>query len=472
MTTIWGMDENAVYLSPAPLYHSAPLFYCMSTMRLGGTVDRDGALRSRSRRSRCIEKYHVTHSQWVPTMFVRMLKLPDEVRNRYDLSSQKVVLHAAAPCSVETKRKMIEWWGPIIDEYYAATEGTGATYISSARLARAPRLGRAVDARPDPHPRRRRQRARRRARSAPCGSNRRPTGPASSTTRTRRRRATRSTTQGWSTVGDMGYLDADGYLYLTDRRTFMIVSGGVNIYPQEAENLLIDHPKVYDVAVFGIPDPEMGERVHGVVQPTNWDDAGPELERELLAYCSRQLAHYKCPQADRLRPRAPARADRQALQAAAPRPLLGRQDVAHRLKERSMHGPLLASGRDGDIFEFAPGPRAAQGPRRPRRSSTKRARSRTSREHGYPVPRHRRGARRRHRDRDGAHRRPDDDGRDGAPAVDASARYLPDARRPPRPAARDPRARLAARRSTTATGSLHLDLHPMNVMMSPSRDRS
>ena len=137
--------------------------------------------------------------------------------------------------------------------------------------------------------------------------------------------------KGWSTVGDMGYLDADGYLFLTDRRTFMIVSGGVNIYPQEAENLLIDHPKVYDVAVFGIPDPEMGERVHAVVQPTDWDDAGPELERELLAYCREHLAHYKCPQAVDFDPRAPARTDRQALQAAAARPLLGRQDEPHRL---------------------------------------------------------------------------------------------------------------------------------------------
>ena len=158
MTAVWGMDETRVYLSPAPLYHSAPLFYCMSTMRLGGTVivmeqfDPEQALA-------CIEKYHVTHSQWVPTMFVRMLKLPDDVRDRYDLSSQKVAIHAAAPCSVEVKRKMIEWWGPIIDEYYAATEGMGATYHQQRRLARAPRLGRAVDARPDPHPRRRRQRA-------------------------------------------------------------------------------------------------------------------------------------------------------------------------------------------------------------------------------------------------------------------------------------------------------------------------
>ncbi len=296
MTAVWGMDGDAVYLSPAPLYHSAPLFYSMSTMRLGGTVimmehfDPEETL--------ALHREVPRHArQFVPTMFVRMLKLPDEVRNRYDLSSLKVVLHAAAPCSVETKRKMIEWWGPIIDEYYAATEGTGATYINSRRLARAPGLGRPLDARPDPHPRRRRQRASRPARSAPSGSSRRPTGPASSTTRTRRRRATRSTTRAGRPSATWATSTPTATSILTDRRTFMIVSGGVNIYPQEAENLLIDHPKVYDVAVFGIPDPEMGERVHAVVQPTDWDDAGPELEQELLAYCREHLAHYKCPQA-------------------------------------------------------------------------------------------------------------------------------------------------------------------------------
>jgi acyl-CoA synthetase (AMP-forming)/AMP-acid ligase II len=295
MTHIWHMDQNAIYLSPAPLYHSAPLFYSMSTMRLGGTAiimehfDPVFALE-------CIEKYHVTHSQWVPTMFVRMLKLPDDARKKYDVSSQKVVLHAAAPCSVETKRKMIDWFGPIIDEYYAATEGTGATYINSADwLAHPGSVGKSM--------------------LAPIhildeDGNDQPTGdvgtvwfeappgrPGFEYHKDAQKTRDSFNDRGWSTVGDMGYLDGDGYLYLTDRRTFMIVSGGVNIYPQEAENLLIDHPKVYDVAVFGIPDPEMGERVHAVVQPVEWSDAGPELEQELLAYCRDNLAHYKCPKA-------------------------------------------------------------------------------------------------------------------------------------------------------------------------------
>jgi long-chain acyl-CoA synthetase len=295
MTTVWRMDGDAIYLSPAPLYHSAPLFYSMSTMRLGGTVivmehfDPEQSLA-------LIERYHVTHAQFVPTMFVRMLKLPDAARSQHDLSSLKVVLHAAAPCSVETKRKMIDWWGPIIDEYYAATEGTGATYINSTDwLAHPGSVGRSMlgpihvlDESGNEQP------------VNEVGTvwfEPPPNRPGFEYHKDEAKTRDSFNDRGWSTVGDMGYLDADGYLFLTDRRTFMIVSGGVNIYPQEAENLLIDHPKVYDVAVFGIPDPEMGERVHAVVQPTTWDEAGPALEQELVAYCRAHLSHYKCPQA-------------------------------------------------------------------------------------------------------------------------------------------------------------------------------
>ena len=295
MTAVWGMGPDSVYLSPAPLYHSAPLFYCMSTMRLGGTCivmeqfDPEDALAF-------IERYAVTHAQFVPTMFVRMLKLPEPARTKYDLASMKVAIHAAAPCSVETKRKMIEWWGPIIDEYYSATEGMGATFINSRDwLAHPGSVGRSM--------------------LGPIhildeDGNDLPAGevgtvwfePLAGRTGFEYHKDDAKTRdsfndRGWSTVGDMGYLDADGYLYLTDRRTFMIVSGGVNIYPQEAENVLIEHPKVYDVAVFGIPDAEMGERVHAVVQPADWNDAGPELERLLLSYCREHLAHYKCPRA-------------------------------------------------------------------------------------------------------------------------------------------------------------------------------
>jgi acyl-CoA synthetase (AMP-forming)/AMP-acid ligase II len=293
LTTLFGMDEHTVYLSPAPLYHSAPLFYSMSVMRLGGTVivlehfDPEVALRT-------IEQCRITHSQWVPTMFVRMLKLPAEVRARYDLSSHRCAIHAAAPCPVEIKRKMIEWWGPIIEEYYSATEGMGATYINSRQwLAHPGSVGTTLlgpihilDEDGDELP------------AGEIGtvwfqpiSGR----PGFEYHKDPDKTRAAHDAHGNATVGDMGYLDDEGFLYLTDRRTFMIVSGGVNIYPQEAENVLIDHPKVFDVAVFGIPDAEMGERVHAVVQPVEWSDAGPALERELFEFCREHLAHYKCP---------------------------------------------------------------------------------------------------------------------------------------------------------------------------------
>jgi acyl-CoA synthetase (AMP-forming)/AMP-acid ligase II len=293
LTTLWGVGTDSVYLSPAPLYHSAPLYYSMSVMRLGGTVivmeqfDPEHALA-------LIEQYRVTHSQWVPTMFVRMLKLPDEVRERYDLSSHRCAIHAAAPCPVETKRKMIEWWGPILEEYYSATEGMGATYIDSAQwLAHPGSVGKTllgpIHVLDDD------------GAELPAGEvgtvwfEPVPGRGGFEYHKDPDKTAGAHDERGWATVGDMGYLDDDGYLYLTDRRTFMIVSGGVNIYPQEAENVLVDHPQVFDVAVFGIPDDEMGERVHAVVQPVSWDDAGPALEAELLAYCRDRLAHYKCP---------------------------------------------------------------------------------------------------------------------------------------------------------------------------------
>jgi acyl-CoA synthetase (AMP-forming)/AMP-acid ligase II len=295
LTHVFRMGEESVYLSPAPLYHSAPLFYSISTQRLGGTVicmeqfDPEDALA-------LIDKHKVTHSQWVPTMFVRMLKLPSDVRTRYDLSSHQCAIHAAAPCPVEVKKQMIEWWGPIIEEYYSATEGMGATYINSEQYLTHPgSVGKTL--------------------LMPIHildeeGNDMPTGevgtvwfepaanrPAFEYHKDEAKTKEAHGTNGWATVGDMGYLDDEGFLYLTDRRTFMIVSGGVNIYPQEAENVLINHPKVFDVAVFGIPDADMGEAVHAVVQPVDMADAGPDLERELIAYCREHLAHYKCPRA-------------------------------------------------------------------------------------------------------------------------------------------------------------------------------
>jgi long-chain acyl-CoA synthetase len=289
----YGIDEDTVYLSPAPLYHSAPLQFCIAVTRFGGTAvimerfDPEDALR-------LIQHHGVTHAQFVPTMFVRMLKLPDGVRERYDVGSMRVAIHAAAPCPVPVKHQMIEWWGPIVTEYYGATEGTGSTMISSEEwLAHPGSVGRPFNSTihvldEDDH-------------ELPQGELGviwfEPT--ASSLTfeyyKDPGKTESAHNRDGWATVGDMGYVDEDGYLYLTDRRDFMIVSGGVNIYPQEAENLLITHRKVLDVAVFGVPNEEMGEEVKAVVQPIDMADAGPGLERELLAFCREQLAHYKCP---------------------------------------------------------------------------------------------------------------------------------------------------------------------------------
>jgi acyl-CoA synthetase (AMP-forming)/AMP-acid ligase II len=293
LTAMFGMDADTVYLSPAPLYHSAPLFYCMSVMRLGGTVivmehfDPEDALR-------LVEEHRVTHSQWVPTMFVRMLKLPPEVRTRHDLSSHRCAIHAAAPCPVQVKQQMIDWWGPIVEEYYSATEGMGATYIDSAQwLAHPGSVGRTLlgpihildeDGQPLPNGEVGTVWFEPVAGRAGFEYHNDPVQTKDA-----------HDTHGWATVGDMGYLDDEGYLYLTDRRTFMIVSGGVNIYPQEIENLLITHPKVFDVAVFGVPDAEMGEAVKAVVQPVDMRVAGPDLERELAAFCREHLARYKCP---------------------------------------------------------------------------------------------------------------------------------------------------------------------------------
>ncbi len=284
-----------MYLSPAPLYHAAPLQFCIGVNRFGGTdvilehFDPEACLAA-------IEKYRVTHAQFVPTMFVRMLKLPEEVRAKYDVSSLQLAIHAAAPCPVEIKRQMIEWWGPIVYEYYASTEGMGSTQITSEEwLAHPGSVGRPFfttlhilgeD-----------------GEELPLGE----PGvvwfePGERTMDFEYHKDAEKTAgtrdeHGWASVGDIGYLDDEGYLYLTDRRDFMIVSGGVNIYPQEAENLLITHPRVMDAAVFGIPDAEMGQRVHAVAQPVDFADAGPELERELLAFCRDKLAHYKCPKA-------------------------------------------------------------------------------------------------------------------------------------------------------------------------------
>ena len=285
-----GIDGDSVYLSPAPLYHTAPSFWSMAVQSLGGTVvvmekfDPEGALA-------CIERHGITHGQFVPAMFVRMLKLPESVRKSYDVSSLKRVVHAAAPCPVDIKKQMIEWWGPIVDEFYASSEGSGASFIRAEDwLAHPGSVGRPLMG--VPH-------------VLDDDGNELPPGRSGDIyyeggrpfeyLKDEAKTSAAREAHGWVTVGDVGYLDDDGYLYLTDRRHHMIISGGVNIYPQEAEDLLITHPKVLDAAVFGIPDDDMGQSVKGVVQTVDAADATDEFGAELLDWLRNRLAHYKCP---------------------------------------------------------------------------------------------------------------------------------------------------------------------------------
>lgn len=289
LVSFW-MNPEAVYLSPAPLYHTAPSVWSMQAQAGGITTvvlekfDAEGALDA-------IQKYGVTHGQFVPVMFTRMLKLPEQVRKSYDVSSLQRVMHAAAPCPVEIKKQMIDWWGPIVDEYYASSEAIGATLISADEwLAHPGSVGKAMTGvvhilDEDGN-------------EVPAGQHGEiffEGGADFEYLNDSAKTASSRDSHGWKTVGDIGYLDEDGYLYLTDRRHHMIISGGVNIYPQEAENMLVIHPKVMDAAVFGIPDEEMGQTVKGVVQTVDPADATPEFAEELLAWLRDQLSHYKCP---------------------------------------------------------------------------------------------------------------------------------------------------------------------------------
>jgi fatty-acyl-CoA synthase len=278
-----------VYLCPAPLYHSAPLVYSMSMQRLGATV----VVMERFDPRRClelIEHHRVTHAQFVPTMFVRMLRLPQDEREAFDLSSLQFAVHAAAPCPVPVKRQMLDWWGPIIHEYYSGTEDIGSTYISPEDwLAHPGSVGRPLEechiVGPD-------------GEEVPTGEEGVVYFAGGRTFEYHNdpeKTASVTNDSGWRTLGDIGRLDEDGFLYLTDRQAHMIISGGVNIYPQEAENVLAGHPAVADVAVIGVPDAEMGEAVRAVVQLVDPAAAGAEAEAALLDHCRAELATYKCP---------------------------------------------------------------------------------------------------------------------------------------------------------------------------------
>ncbi|MFT5041904.1 MAG: long-chain acyl-CoA synthetase [Hyphomicrobiaceae bacterium] len=290
---LFKADADSVYLSPAPMYHSAPIGFCTAIQSIGGTVVMMEHFTPLDA-LRAMEKYAVTHTQWVPTMFTRMLKLPEEERKGFSFPSHRVAIHAAAPCPRKVKEEMFAWWGPILHEYYGGTEGNGLTYVGPKDwLAHPGTVGKAVlgtvhicdedgaevaagepglvyfernksifEYHKDPE----------KTRSA-----QHPNHPS------------------WTALGDVGYVDEQGYLFLTDRASFMIISGGVNIYPQEIENELIMHPKVEDVAVIGVPHPEFGEEVKAVVQPIAGVNADPALADELISYTRECLAAYKCP---------------------------------------------------------------------------------------------------------------------------------------------------------------------------------
>ncbi len=289
----YGSKPGTRFIVSAPLYHSGPLMMAMSEQSLGACVllfekfDAEAMLQA-------IERYRPERGQFVPTMFIRMLKLPDTVRRQYDVSSLQVAIHSAAPCPMDTKRSMIEWWGPVLEEIYGGTENAGSTLISSEEWLRKPgSVGRAAMGTIhicDEH-----------GRELPPGE----TGTVYFNTGARfeylgdaqkTHDARHPQHPEWSTFGDIGRLDDEGYLFLSDRRAFMIICGGVNIYPQEAEDVLVSHPQVADVVVFGVPDPDMGEQVKALVEPVEWSLAGTELERELIGYCRTRLATLKCPQ--------------------------------------------------------------------------------------------------------------------------------------------------------------------------------
>jgi fatty-acyl-CoA synthase len=290
----YGFRDGMVYLSPAPMYHAAPLAFSLNAQRFGGTVvimekfDPAQALR-------LIEQHKVTHSQWVPTMFVRLLRLSDEERLGPDLSSHECAIHAAAPCPVAVKQQMIEWWGPIIHEYYAGTEGNGSTGVNSEEwLARPGTVGRPrgvaihiIDEEGNelgPHqegtiyfesP------------AALFEYHNDPEKTAGSRLKVGDKEL--------STLGDVGYVDEEGWLFLTDRKAYMIISGGVNIYPREIEDVLIQHPAVADVAVFGVPNDDLGEEVKAVVQLLPGNVGSPELASELQQFTRSHLAGFKVP---------------------------------------------------------------------------------------------------------------------------------------------------------------------------------
>jgi fatty-acyl-CoA synthase len=303
-----GAGPESLYLSPGPLYHAAPLRFSLDFMAIGAAVvvmdrfDAEGVLAA-------IDRFGVTHAQFVPTMFIRMLRLPHEVRDRYDLATLRAAIHAAAPCPIPVKHAMVDWWGPVIHEYYAGSEGIGLTWVTSEEwLERPGTVGRAyvgeihivsADDEGDEE-----------TAGVELGPHQEGYIYFSGGATFEYHNAPDKTAgahlgNGWATLGDFGYIDDNGYLYLVDRRTNLIISGGVNIYPQETENTLTGHPAVYDVAVIGVPNEEYGQEVKAVVQLAPGYEAGDDLAAELIDYCREHLSSIKCPRSVDFRPELP-----------------------------------------------------------------------------------------------------------------------------------------------------------------------
>jgi long-chain acyl-CoA synthetase len=291
LAATFGFNEESIYLSPAPLYHAAPLHYCMMTTFQGGTLIVMEKFEA-ERALKLIERYRVSHSQWVPIMFIRMLKLPTALRESYDITSMKVAIHAAAPCPIEIKEKMINWWGEIVFEYYSSSEGIGVTMINSTDWLThkgsvgLPVVGELHIVDSD-------------GSELPPGEN----GViyfSGDHIRFSYHDEPKKTTEvyherGWATARDIGYVDKDGFLFLTDRENFTMISGGVKIYPQELENILATHEKVADVAVFGVPNEEFGEVVKAVIEPVTWSEANHATSNEILQWLSGRVSKFKMP---------------------------------------------------------------------------------------------------------------------------------------------------------------------------------
>jgi long-chain acyl-CoA synthetase len=282
--------DGHVHLCGSPLYHTAVLNFVALSIQFGHTavlMDRWDA----EEMLRLIAKYRVTHSHMVPTQFRRLLALPEDIRSSYDVSSWRAAIHGAAPCPLEVKRRMIEWWGPVVTEYYAATEG-GGTVINSVDWLRKPGSvglpwpGSVVKVLADDGSE---------LPAGEIGTVYMRMGASTFEYYKDKAKTQAGRVRDLFTLGDIGYLDEDGYLFLCDRKADMIISGGVNIYPAEIEGELACHPAVADVAVFGIPHPDWGEEIKAVVQPVDGVSGTPELTAELLSYLATRLAKFKLP---------------------------------------------------------------------------------------------------------------------------------------------------------------------------------